>query len=366
MKNWLIENDLVKTGVTEIGGFLDPLVFKINGKEISPFNRAPWISENTLDESIPPMLRMLRNDFFCAPFGDSDLLENENRAHGVTANDCWKEIEIKKNKISLELEKNILNARIRKNISVEENHPIVYEEHIFEGGEGEIPVGHHLMLKAENEIELNFSKFVFGGTPPSPVETDDSKGRSLLKYPQEFNSLQNVELSNGEKADLTIYPALRQHEDLLMLISDESLPFAWSTAVCKKEGWLFFALKNPKILRNTVLWFSNGGRYFPPFSGRHKNVIGIEEVTSFFHLGHKASTENNFLRERGFPTSIKLNKDKNVSLRYLFGIVPISKEFGRVKNIEAFENGINIIDESNNKIFTKVNLNFITEVKEGV
>ncbi|MCK7528613.1 MAG: hypothetical protein MZV64_69205 [Ignavibacteriales bacterium] len=65
------------------------------------------------------------------------------------------------------------------------------------------------------------------------------------------------------------------------------------------------------------------------FSSRHKNVIGIEETVSFFHLGHKASIENNFLNERGFKTFIELNENKIIEIPYLFGVVRIPQNLGR-------------------------------------
>ena len=361
MKTWSIENKNVKTGVTEIGGFLDPVTFKFGNVEFSPLNKAPWIDDKNLENSIPPMLKLLRNDFFCAPFGDSDILSEENRAHGSTANDKWRAINITPKKIELQLCANIMEADVRKIISIEDEHSVIYEEHIFKGGGGKIPIGHHLMLKADSPLKLSFSNFILGATPPSPIETAPELGQSFLQYPQKFSSLNNVKLSNGNTMDLSEYPKMEKHEDLLMMISDDSLPFAWSAAVNSKSRWVFFALKSPNILRSTVLWFSNGGRFYPPFSGRHKNVIGIEEVTGFFHLGHKASVNNNFLNQSGFPTSISLTPNKDFHVRYLFGLVPFSKDFGRVKRIEKYSDGINIIDENENKLHTKVDINFIED-----
>ncbi len=240
MKHWLLENNKVKTGVTEVGGFLDPVTFKFAEKEISPLNKAPWAEEKILDSSIPPMLKLLRNDFFCAPFGDSDILPEETRAHGTTANDRWEAINLSQNKIELQLTKKIMGAEVKKIISLQDDHPVIYEEHIFSGGDGEIPIGHHLMLKADSSLKLNFSNCILGATPPSPIETDPTLGRSLLKYPQEFSDLKKVRLADGKTADLSNYPCLTNHEDLLMLISDKSKPFAWTTAVNSEEGWLIF------------------------------------------------------------------------------------------------------------------------------
>ena len=111
------------------------------------------------------------------------------------------------------------------------------------------------------------------------------------------------------------------------------------------------------------MWLSNGGRYYPPFSSRHKNVIGIEETASFFHLGHKASIENNFLNEQGHKTFIELSHNKVIEIPYLFGVVKIPGNFGRVKSITEFKDGIQITDIHHHKVHAKVNLNFIKDTK---
>jgi hypothetical protein len=73
------------------------------------------------------------------------------------------------------------------------------------------------------------------------------------------------------------------------------------------EGFVWFTLKDPRVLRQTVLWLSNGGRHYPPWSGRHLNVLGLEEVTSYFHFGLAESAAANPLSERGIPTALDLD-----------------------------------------------------------
>ncbi len=125
------------------------------------------------------MLKFLRGDFFCAPFGDSDILEDETRAHGASANDKWNDIQISESSIKLKLSKNISGAEWIKEISIRENESVIYQKHIFIGGKGRIPVGHHLMLKIPNKAFISFSDFEFAGTPPQPIESDNKMGRSV-------------------------------------------------------------------------------------------------------------------------------------------------------------------------------------------
>jgi hypothetical protein len=50
------------------------------------------------------------------------------------------------------------------------------------------------MLKVPEKIYLSFSEYLFGETPPNPVEPDPEMGFSILKYPQRFTDLTAVKL----------------------------------------------------------------------------------------------------------------------------------------------------------------------------
>ena len=47
----------------------------------------------------------------------------------------------------------------------------------------------------------------------------------------------------------------------------------------RADGFVFFAVKDAPMLSQTSLWMSNGGRYYAPWSSRHRAVLGIEEST---------------------------------------------------------------------------------------
>ena len=362
MKTLLLKNNNVEVGILEECGHLFPVRFFFDKDIVEPLNIAPWTNEQ-LDPGMQPMLKFLRGDFFCAPFGASDILEDETRAHGASANDKWNDIQISNSSIKLKLSKNISGAELLKEISISENESVIYQKHTFIGGKGKIPVGHHLMLKIPNKAFISFSDFVFAGTPPDPIETEKDQGRSLLKYPQNFTDITSMQGFDNKSIDASVYPFDTNHEDLYMIISKKDIPFGWSAVSCPDESWLWYSIKNTDMLPNTVVWLSNGGRYYTPFSSRHKNVIGIEETASFFHLGHKASIENNYLNDQGYKTYIELSANKVIKIPYLFGVVKIPENFGRVKSITETKDGIEITDFHMNKVSTKVNLNFIKDIR---
>ncbi len=355
MTTWTLENGRVTVSVSS-DGFVYPAEFHLPTGTVSPLHRAPWLEEPGHDD-LPPMLRGLRGDFFCAPFGDSDVLPDEQRPHGRTANGAWQPEGHSSQHLALRLEGTVSGAGVTKRVHLRPGHVVVYQEHVFTGGSGTLPVGHHLMLHAVEPLLLGFSPWVWGGTPPAPVEPDPTRGRSLLRYPQRFDTLEAVQLEDGCSADLTVYPSLERHEDLLLLAADPSLPFAWSAVTSPTGGWVWFALKDPRVLHSTVLWLSNGGRDYPPFSGRHQGVIGIEEVTAFFHLGHRASLDPNVLRGAGIPTALELSTGN--SIRYLFGVVAAPPGFGQVHGVTAAPGGVRLEDAAGLEVYAPCDPTFV-------
>lgn len=336
MNTFELASDLVRLEVTETGAQLGEVTFTLQGEGgqpsrlVRPMHTAPWAGE-ALDD-VPPMLRVLRGDFFAAPFGDSDLLADEDRPHGRSANGTWHQASRDDGRLELALDGQIMGAAVRKVIELRHGEPVVYQRHVLEGGSGRLPLGHHAMLRAHDELRLSFAPWSFAGTPPQPIERPP-EGRSALRYPQRFSDLSCALLADGGEIDLTRYPTLDSHEDLWMLVSQPGQQVAWTAATSASGGWVWFSLKDRRTLPQTVVWLSNGGRDYPPFSGRHRKVIGLEEVCAYFHLGHRASVAHNELSREGIPTSIRLEPDRPTVVPYIFGLASIPPGFGPVANL---------------------------------
>ena len=102
-----------------------------------------------------------------------------------------------------------------------------------------------------------------------------------------------------------------------MLVSDPSNRFAWTAVTYPDQRFAWFALKDPAVLRHTVFWLSNGGRHYAPWNGRHTGVLGLEEVTAYFHYGLSPSAGGNPLRDRGYATCLELDEGTPVDVRYI-------------------------------------------------
>lgn len=357
MKTWTIAADGASLGVTETGAHLDAVTFTLpGGRTVQPMHTSPWAGEE-LPDDLDPVLRVLRGDFFCAPFGASDVIPTETRGHGLPANGKWRLGTQTASSLELTLDGEVMGASVTGRYEVRPGQAVVYQRHVIAGGSGRIPMAHHAMLKAEPPLRLAFGPYVWAGTPADPPEVPPN-GRSILAYPQEISDPTRARLADGGTIDLTRYPSAEGHEDVWMVATDGRQPFGW-TAATSPAGWVWFALKDPRVLPGTVLWLSNGGRTYAPWSSRHRHVIGIEEVRSYFASGHAASIADNPLSRRGIPTAFDLKPDGRVVINYLFGVAPAPAGFGAVTEIRPDGDGISITD-GETSIHAPVDLSFLS------
>ena len=343
--SWRLASSSVEAFVTELGGHLGPITFDRKGRKLQPYSVAPWAEEET-DPSLPSIIKALRGDFFCLPFGGNATPFGAERhpVHGETANARWqfRSLETKAGRscLHLSLKTKVRPGQVDKRIWVVDGQNTVYSQHVVTGMSGPMNLGHHAMLKFPDLPGSGFvstSRFVYGQVFPQAFELPENRGYSWLKPGAEFKSLERVPTQNGETADLTRYPARRGFEDLIMLVSDAKAPFAWTAVSFPRERYVWFALKDPRVLRETVFWLSNGGRHYPPWNSRHINVMGLEEVTSYFHIGVAESACKNPISRKGFPTCLALNPKKPLVVSYIMGMADIPAGFDRVVSIRPVQ-----------------------------
>jgi len=312
--SWRLAGSSVETFVTEQGGHLGPTTFRLGERNIRPYAVAPWTEEASAAYLLP-MLRVLRGDFFCLPFGGNaaPFDGEEHPPHGETANSVWAFDDLQRDEdavsLHLHLDTAARKGRVRKDITLIDGHTAIYQRHSVTGMTGPMSFGHHAMLKfpeAEGSGLIATSPFVFGQTSPVPVESPEQGGYSILEPGATFDDLNAVPTTTGGFTDLSRYPSRRGYEDLVLLASDPACPLAWTAVTFPEEGFVWFTLKDPSVLRQTILWISNGGRHYPPWNGRHVNVLGLEEVTSYFHFGLAESAAANSLSKQGIPTTTSL------------------------------------------------------------
>ncbi|HNU98334.1 MAG: hypothetical protein KA191_03485 [Verrucomicrobia bacterium] len=340
--SWRVASADVEAFVTRMGGQIGPVTFDRRGRRVQPFAVAPWAEEEEA-AALPPILRALRGDFFCLPFGGNAKPFGKERhpLHGETANASWTLESLEKKGaasiLHLSLSTKARRGRVDKFITLVDGHQAVYARHRISGMKGPMCLGHHAMLRFPDHAgsgTVSTSPFLLGQVLPEPTERPEQRGYSLLKPGAEFASLENVPTITGETADLSRYPARRGFEDLALIVSDSAAPFAWTAVTFPRERYVWIGLKDPRVLRSTLFWFSNCGRHYPPWSGRHVNVMGLEEVTSYFHYGLAESARKNTLSRRGYATSIRLNPDRPLEVNYIMAVSSIPSGFDRVAAVD--------------------------------
>lgn len=357
--------------ITQVGGQLGPVTFDRQGRRLQPMAIAPWAEEEEARD-LPPVLAALRGDFFCLPFGGNATPYHRERhpLHGDTANSPWEWVAIEETErrvaLHLALHPRTRRGQVDKYISLVPGQLAVYSRHVVSGMDGPTSLGHHAMLRFPDRPHsgvVSTSPFILGQVPPERVENPEARGYSMLKPGAEFRSLDAVPTITGDLTDLSRYPARRGYEDLAMVISDPDVPFAWTAVTFPRERYAWFALKDPRVLRSTLFWLSNGGRHYPPWNGRHLNVLGLEEVTSYFHYGLAESVQINPLSSLGHATSLLLHPDRPLIVNYIMAVTPVPAGFDRVVSIEVIPDdaeGVRLTCAAGKTVDVPLNLEFLS------
>ncbi|MDX2225788.1 MAG: hypothetical protein SFY92_01610 [Verrucomicrobiae bacterium] len=365
--SWTLKSKSVEASVSRTGGHLGPVTFIFGKRRISPLSVCPWHAEKP-DPSLPPLLQVLRGDFLCLPFGGNDTPYKGRKfpPHGEPANSPWhlESADLRPGIRELHLSQNqrITGGRVDKFITLLGNDPVLYQSHVISGIEGPMNPGHHAIVRfpeTPGSGHISVSRFVHAQTLPTEFELPENGGYSSLKPDSPFSSLKKVPLARGGFTDISIYPARKGFEDLIMLVSDPRLNFAWTAVTFPGEGYVWFTLKDPRILRNTIFWISNGGRHGKPWNGRHTARMGLEECTSYFHYGLAESAAANPLSRKGYPTVIPLGKKRPTCLNTIMACALIPKGFDEVARIDKSPGGVTLQSRSGKKIAVPLTLGFL-------
>ncbi len=301
-------------------GHIADFAVQAGDRTLRPLHRAPWIDETDLPADISPGLARLSGDFLCAPFSRNDI--EEAPGHGWPGNSPWSVVESAALaggwRTRLRLDRKVMGATIEKVLTLRDGHPFLYQEHLFIGGEGELSMSHHVMGAMADGGRLAFSPKRFAMTPDESLEPDPALGRYLFAYPARSQDLTSFPTQDGGVTDLSTYRAQDRREDFIMLAEADHPGPGWTALTRDSERDTLLVLKNPAEMPITMLWFSNGGRDYAPWNGRHLGVLGIEDGLTA--VGHRQSIGDNALRREGVATCFTLGGE--VSFRHVIGALP--------------------------------------------
>ncbi len=345
-------------------GIVASFTVERGGRIVAPLHRAPWVDEPDQMAEVTgaaPHLGRLAGDFFCAPFGKADV--EEAPTHGWPANSAWLPVGSESLgdgvRATFRLVRPVMGATLYKELTVRDGHPFLYQRHVFEGGAGSVSVAHHPMVRLPHGGRLSYSPKRWAETPDTPLEPDPARGQAALAYPAHTTDLRHFPSADGGSVDLTTFPVAQNHEDFAMLVEAEGADLGWTAVLRPSEGDLSLVLKNPADLPVTMLWFSNGGRFFAPWSGRHRDVIGIEDARAFSAYGHAASAAPNRLNEEGIATALQLEPAGRAEVRHVLGVLPVPPGFAAVDVIDARADTLEIADTAGGKLSLPYDAGFL-------
>ena len=350
-----LATEQVELYLTHTGGHLAPVNFHLDGRTVSPYAISPWVDEEISDD-MPNLIKVLRGDFFCFPFGVSDTLPHP---HGATANNEWSLVSSEGHKLVMEIEPDDVGGKVTKEVSLKEGQHAIYQKHTITGVEGDFNYGHHPIIEFPEQggpYAIRTSPFIHGQVYPGAFEDPDNDGFCSLKEGATFSSLSEVPMADGSTTSLAEYPAREGFEDLVLL-SAKPQNLAWTAVTL--DGYAWISLKNPQQFPSTLFWISNGGRHYQPWNGRHKNRIGIEDVCSYFHEGLDSSRSNKL--PHGVATTAEFDKDQPTELCHIQMVHTLPEGFGTVENIVADSEGkgVRLVDENGQETLAPVDCSFL-------
>lgn len=370
--SFVVSTPQVELAVTELGGHMAPVTFfRSSAKPVRPYHVSPWQDEKP--SVMPaPVLNALRGDFFCMPFGgNSDSLAGEKHPpHGEIVGEKWKYVSTTKSAdvttLTMSIETRVRRGEVTKELSLVADQNVVYSKQIINGFTGNVPLGHHATLAMpdkEGSVRLASSAFRLGMTYPGIFSDPKQREYQSLLPGARWTTLAKVPVAwkGDPDADLTRLPARQGHADLVQVVNEpweKTNGPAWMTATFTDAGYLWFSLKDADVLNSTVFWIENRGRHGHPWNGRN-NCLGLEDVTSFFADGLKASTSDNILNKEGVATSVKLEGTKPTIVYYIQGVVKIPDGFEMVKSLEFALGEVTFVSTTGKRVTTKVRHAFL-------
>lgn len=373
---WVLENASVRLSVTHAGAHMAPVEFYRNGgKPISPYYVSPWQDEGlTLS---PPVLKSLRGDFFCLPFGGNAGPYRGMRfePHGEPAGAEWTLVGARKkgrvSSLSLSLTTKVPTGQVTKRLYLVDGQNVVYSQERLDGYSLRTSLGHHSILKVpekEGGLKIATSEFQFGMTSPFVFSDPENREYQSFEVGKRFSSLSSVPLAwKGSKpGDASSYPQRKGFADLLGIFSKRSsqLPqgLAWTTATNDDAGYLWFSLRDPNILPTTVFWIENHGRHGSPWNGRN-SCLGLEDVCSYLNEGMPISAQPNDLNKQGIPTSLQLDPKRPTLVNYVAGVAKIPKGFVRVRTVTFGDGRVTFVSVTGKRVTVPVDWKFVRSGK---
>lgn len=369
---WKIENSSICMHITRMGGHLGPVTFFCEdefGKvvNISPYFINLW--ESSYAQIEDELLKPLRGDFFCLPFGNDNRYGDEiHPDHGESATALW-HYDSSQVKNSFEIHNFFMHTRVRegkivKRVGLKDGESAIYLEHNVEGFVGDSSYGHHAILnvpKHNNNLLVSTSPYKFGLT--SRRKNSHSNGSDEYFFIEDnkiFTSLKKVPTvwKDEPVVDCTSFPHHKGFGGTVAVFYDETVKIAWSCAVNLEEKFLWFSFKDPLVFPGFLIWIENQGRKNIPWNGKTE-CLGLIDMCGNLAEGLGSSVEKNILNDLGIPTAHNFSGEQT-SFRYIEGVIPIPTGFSIVERIEFKDDLAIFYSATGQEVKTTIDISFLS------
>ena len=89
------------------------------------------------------------------------------------------------------------------------------------------------------------------------------------------------------------------------------------------------------------------------------NVIGFEEVTSYFHPGLAESAQKNPFTKKGFNTTLRLKPNRPLIINYVMAVAPVPAGFDQVKRITTARGKATLLAKSGKRTEVPLDTKFL-------
>lgn len=279
-----------------LGGMLGPVAFKAPGSaDFQPLHVAPWAEEPGADE-LPGILRRLRGEWPCVPFGRVDAprdwptgwtstTADDEWGHGYASHHEWEWV-AQDDPLALEMrlrypDDSPILCLTRQVAAVADAPALEIALRIDVRRPCILPIALHPTLRLDQGlVKLHVSHRGQGFTYPVDVSPDVSR----VAPDRGFAELSRVPGIVGDDIDLSRYPQAVDSEELVQLTNVDG-PV---TIDYVDQRWSLELDWNRAQLPDVLLWVSHRGRLQAPWNGRHL-ALGVEPLNGVFDLGRMAS-----------------------------------------------------------------------------
>ena len=301
---WTLQWEHGSAEVQALGGMLGPVTLRLeDGREFDLMHVAPWHGMTAADK-LPGILRRLRGEWPCVPFGRADQPQDlppdwgthpahDQWDHGYAANHAWHCIEATPQRLHLAIDYPAESAvaRIERIIAADPHAPALDITLIVHARrEARLPAGLHPTFRlppAAGRVQVQLG--AHEGVHSYPTNAPGAISR--LRPDTRSDSLAHMAGTDGP-LDLSRLPLPGPSEELLQVRGVKPPAPAGAHAAPFALHYLDYAASvgmwwDTAQLPDLMLWISNGGRIHFPWMSRHL-AIGAEPVNSLFDLGRVA------------------------------------------------------------------------------